>query len=156
DYNVIDAQKFSNRAADVYGPDWNPKIDPTRQTQYEDAKKKFKYEPCPHCGRPPQDSFTKLSLPAMARTIKSPDRQVVRLPDGTEKEGTMEDAYLICAAAPNAHIHASMWSFFQRLKEAGDELIWNVDQGYQAELALSSAHANLPTVLEAQNDFFNL
>jgi len=156
DYNVIDTQKFSNRASGVYGSDWNPRIDPQRQQQYKDAKKKFKYEPCPQCGRPPQDSFTERSLPAMARTIKLPDREVVRLQDGTEKEVTMEDVYLICAAVPNAHIHASMWSFFQRLKKAGDGLIWNVDQGYQAEFALSSAHSIMPTVFEAQNDFFNL
>jgi hypothetical protein len=57
---------------------------------------------------------------------------------------------------PNAHIHASMWSFFQRLKKAGDGFIWNLDQGYQAEFALSSAHSNIPTVFEAQNDFFDL
>jgi hypothetical protein len=156
DYNVIDAQKFSNRASGVYGSDWNPRIDPDRQKEYEAARKEFKYEPCSQCGRPPQDSFTRLSLPAMARTIKSPDREVIRLRDGTEKEITPEDAYLICAAMPNAHIHASMWSFFQRLKKAGDGFIWNLDQGYQAEFALSSAHSNIPTVFEAQNDFFDL
>ncbi len=68
----------------------------------------------------------------------------------------MEDAYLICAALPNAHIHASMWSFFQRLKLAGDAIVWNENQEYPAEFALSSAHSNMPMVFESQNDFFNL
>jgi hypothetical protein len=68
----------------------------------------------------------------------------------------MEDAYLICAAIPNAHIHASMWSFIQRLKQHGTDVEWNENQEWQAEFALSSAHNMMPIVLKTQDEFFKL
>lgn len=154
DYNVIDAQKFSNRAAGVYASDWQPKRDPERERIYEEMKKTFKYDPCEKCGRSTQDSFTKHSLPALAR--KMPVTESIRLHDGTQREITMEDAYLIWAAMPNAHIHASMWSFFQRVKPASDGCVWNEDQDYWAEFAASAAHCSMLTVFESQNDFFKL
>jgi hypothetical protein len=154
DFNIIDAHKFSKRAAGVYASDWQPKQDPERVKFYKEMKDKFKYDPCEKCERSTQDSFTKHSLPALARKI--PISEFIRLRDGTQKEITMEDAYLLCAAMPNAHIHASMWSFFQRVKPASDGFVWNENQEYQAEFALSSAHSNMPMVFESQNDFFKL
>lgn len=105
-----------------------------------------------NCGRATQDSFTKHSLPVLARrkSVSEP----IRLRDGTLKD--IEDAYLVFAALPNAHIHASMWSFFQRAKMAADGIVWNQNKEGMAEFALSSAHTIIPMVFESQNDFFNL
>lgn len=68
----------------------------------------------------------------------------------------MEENYLLCASIPNAHVHASMWSFLQGLRETSCGDVWNEDQSFQAKFALSSAHSNMPMVFESQNDFFKL
>ena len=153
DYMVIDKEKFRNRASEVYRSDWQVKRDLNDETLYLEMKEKFKYDPCEKCGRSTQDSFTKLSLPALARGIPAGTRKST---EGTEKKIAMEDHYLLCASAPNAHIHASMWSFLQRLKETRDGAVWNKNQEWQAEFALSSAHSNMPMVFQSQNDFFEL
>jgi hypothetical protein len=153
DYWVIDWHKFSTRANTVYGSGWQ-KEPPTRvKESYEQMKKKFKYDPCPQCGRPTQDSFSKHSLPALARSLQI--GELMRRHDGKIKQVTGEDAYLLCAALPNTHIHASMWSFFQRVTSE-DNPLWNPDQEPQVEFALSVAHGLMPVVLETQSLFFKL
>jgi hypothetical protein len=154
DYHIIDRHKFSERASSVYASDWPLMQDSESETTFEAMKKQFKYAPCVECGRSTQDSFSNHSLPALARKA-SVVGQIV-LQDGTVKVTTMEDAYLLGAAIPNAHIHASMWSFLQHLKSDGDVLTWNSIQEYPAEFALSFAHANMLEAFESQNHFINL
>jgi hypothetical protein len=105
-------------------------------------RKQFKYDPCENCGRSTQDSFTKHSLPALARKIGA---GTMRLSDGTQKEITMEENYLLCASIPNAHVHASMWSFLQGLRETSCGDVWNEDQSFQAKVCIvvsPQQHAN--------------
>jgi hypothetical protein len=147
EFYVIDRVRFDNRLFKVYVPEW--KRPPSQEL--DEFKKKFKYKNCPECGRAPQDSFTSLALPDIAKTI--PVSRPTQ--DGTKKT-TMEEFYLIGAAFPNAHIHASMWSFFQRQKSTGNDVVWNDDQWRMVEFALSAAHFNMPMIFESQNDFFKL
>lgn len=142
DYNIIDMEKFRNRAARVYTSDWEPLRDSEDEKIYEQMRKQFKYDPCENCGRSTQDSFTKHSLPALARKIGA---GTMRLSDGTQKEITMEENYLLCASIPNAHVHASMWSFLQRLRETSCGDVWNEDQSFQAKVCIvvsPQQHAN--------------
>lgn len=154
EYRAIDAERLDRRAAQVYGANWKPKRNQEVQKLFASVQKKYRWQPCATCGVVPQPSFSTHSLPSLARKINEV-LEVIQVGE-KQKAITMEDAYLLCAAIPNAHIHASMWSFIQRLKQHGADVEWNEDQGWQAEFALSSAHNMMPIVLKTQDEFFKL
>jgi hypothetical protein len=154
EYRAIDARRYDRRAAEVYGAKWNPKRDAEMQKLFDHIKHKYKWEACDKCGLTPQPSFSEHSLPVLARKINEVLETMII--NGKEKKITMEDAYLLCAAIPNAHIHASMWSFVQRLKVTGQDAVWNNNQEWQAEFALSSAHDMMRIVFKTQNEYFQL
>jgi hypothetical protein len=102
----------------------------------------------------PQASFTRHSLPAIARKIN--ERSEIELPDGTIKRYDMEDYYLHAAAKPNSHIHASFWSFLERLEQNGEQMVWKEDQTWSSRFAVSTAHSLMPLVLKTQDEHFQL
>lgn len=154
EYRAVDAHRFDRRAAEVYGAKWPAKRNPEMQKLFEKIKSNYKWEACDTCGLVPQPSFSRHSLLVLAQKINEV-LETLSI-NGKQKKITMEDAYLLCAAIPNAHIHASMWSFLQRLKPSGEDLVWNNDQTWQAEFALSTAHDMMRVVFKTQNEYFQL
>jgi len=154
EYRALDAHRYERRAKDVYGEKWKARRNVEMQDLFESIKSKYKWEACDKCGLAPQANFSRHSLLTLAHKINEV-LEVVSIND-KQKKITMEHAYLLCAAVPNAHIHASMWSFLQRLKRTGEDVVWSENQEWQAEFALSTAHDMMRLVFKTQNEYFQL
>jgi hypothetical protein len=144
DYYVVDERKWNRRGKTVYA-NWNE--DPSGLAEsYEERKEKFKYEPCATCGKPPQQSWTKHGLDALAGELgnatKDPELQIY----GKE----LRHLYFFCAALTNPRIHASMFSIMQRLSGKPE------GQLAPGNYALCYAHLLLVLAIDAQNRRFAL
>jgi hypothetical protein len=143
DYYVVDERKWNRRGRKVYS-NWNE--DPSDLAgDYEERKDKFRYEPCSECGKPPQQSWTKHGLDALAGELGKATNDPELRKYGKE----LRDLYFFCAALTNPHIHASMFSIMQRLTGPKGPF----DFGYYA---LCYAHLLLVLAIDAQNRRFAL
>jgi hypothetical protein len=144
DYYVVDERKWHRRAKTVYAG-WDE--DPSGLAESYDAKvDKFKYEPCAACGKPPQQSWTKHALDALARELGKATNDPELKRYGKE----LKDLYLTCTSLPNAFIHASMFSVLHRLTSQPGQPF---DPG---KYALSYAHLLLVIAIDTQNRRFDL
>jgi hypothetical protein len=144
DYYVVDERKWNRRGKTVY-PGWNE--DPSGLAEVYDEKiDKFKYEPCTACGRPPQQSWTRHGLDALAGELGKATSDPELRTYGKE----LRDLYLFCAALTNPHIHASMFSIMQRLAGQPEGPLDPRDY------ALCYAHMLLVLAIDAQNRRFAL
>lgn len=144
DYYVVDERKWNRRGKTVYA-NWNE--DPSGLAEaYEERKDKFRYEPCATCGRPPQQSWTKHGLDALAGELGKATKDSELQTYGKE----LKHLYFFCAALTNPHIHASMFSILQRL---GGKPTGQLDPG---TFSLCYAHLLLVLAIDAQNRRFAL
>jgi hypothetical protein len=144
DYYVVDERKWRRRGKTVY-PDWDE--DPSGLAQsYDEKIDKFKYEPCAACGKPPQQSWTRHALDALASELGKATNDPELRAYGKE----LKDLYFFCASLPNPYIHASMFSILQRLTgQTGKPF-------NPGNYALSYARLLLLLALHAQNRRFAL
>ena len=144
DYFVVDERKWNRRGKAVYAK-WNE--DPSGLAEFYDEKiDKFKYEPCVTCGKPPQQTWTRHPLDSLAGELGKATNDPELRNYGKE----LRDLYFFCAALPNSHIHASMYSILQRLTGQPEGPL------DPRNYALSYAHLLLVLAIDAQNRRFAL
>jgi hypothetical protein len=152
DFEVVQRLKLTNKAQSVF----QGKVATSHLPDISEADRKKLYErfnvgKCTQCGMGKQMSFSKLDLLSMAQKAS----ESLKLRYGSSSvTRELERAYFLCADIPNIHIHASMYSFGNRL--ARSEFMWNPSQDAEILLALSSAHVLMLVALHTQDAFFGL
>ena len=154
DFYLIQSHKLRSRNAQVY-KDSDLAAPSEGLSEYNRVKSQFAIEECPTCGQPRQHGFSKKSLEGIAHEVGEVWKKRDNRP--TKDPNQFARAYLIGAAIPNIHIHASIHSFLSRCTWDGQgHIYFEENQGLETRLALSHAHAMMTLVLDTQNRYFGL